>query len=300
MRPLPAPLQAALDGGCTPLCLCWKLVPRGRAPMGFTNHDRDIAFDGVVFRASSGLSASEAETLAGLSTAVTEVAGALSSDAISEDDLAAGVYDDAAMEVWLVDWRAPQDRQRRHLLHAGSIGRVRRGEVHFEAELRAPSHPLEQPSGRLFSRGCDAIVGDARCGVDLTTPRHLGQGRVVASAGPAAFSATGLEGHAPGWFTHGRLQWTSGANAGREALVRAHRLQGAVARIELSAAMPQAPSTGDAFTVTAGCDRTFTTCREKFANAVNYRGFPHMPGNDFAMGYPNHDDGDHDGAPLLD
>ena len=38
---------------------------------------------------------------------------------------------------------------------------------------------------------------------------------------------------------------------------------------------------GDTFTVTAGCDKQFATCQAKFANAVNFRGFPHMPGNDF-------------------
>ena len=43
---------------------------------------------------------------------------------------------------------------------------------------------------------------------------------------------------------------------------------------------------GDTFAVTAGCDKQFATCRAKFANAVNFRGFPHMPGNDFVAAYP--------------
>ena len=43
---------------------------------------------------------------------------------------------------------------------------------------------------------------------------------------------------------------------------------------------------GDAVTVLAGCDRRFATCRDKFANSINFRGFPHIPGNDFVLSYP--------------
>ena len=38
---------------------------------------------------------------------------------------------------------------------------------------------------------------------------------------------------------------------------------------------------GQTFTITAGCDKHLDTCKAKFANTVNFRGFPHMPGNDF-------------------
>src|SRR3712207_7264503 len=48
-------------------------------------------------------------------------------------------------------------------------------------------------------------------------------------------------------------------------------------------------SPGDAFTLSAGCDKSFSTCRDRFANSVNFRGFPHMPGNDFALSYPSSD-----------
>lgn len=47
---------------------------------------------------------------------------------------------------------------------------------------------------------------------------------------------------------------------------------------------------GNALTVYAGCDKQFATCRQKFANGVNFQGFPHIPGNDFLMRYPNSTD----------
>ena len=41
------------------------------------------------------------------------------------------------------------------------------------------------------------------------------------------------------------------------------------------------PAVGDTFIVTAGCDKRFETCKTRFSNASNFRGFPAMPGNKF-------------------
>ena len=43
---------------------------------------------------------------------------------------------------------------------------------------------------------------------------------------------------------------------------------------------------GDGFRLIAGCDKTFETCKAKYANAANFRGFPHMPGEDWVTAYP--------------
>ena len=55
---------------------------------------------------------------------------------------------------------------------------------------------------------------------------------------------------------------------------------------------------GDAFTVTAGCDKSFEMCRSRFSNAVNFRGFPHMPGTDRALAYAGNG-GEMDGGSLF-
>jgi len=297
VRPLPAAMRAAIESGASSLCLCWKLTPASRPAMGFTDHDRDITFDGVVFRAASGFAASEIESSLGLTVDNTEVTGALSTGDLTEEDLAAGVYDDARIEIWLTDWRDPATR---HLLRTGSLGRVARGKVHFSAEIRGLSHYLNQTKGRVYGYGCDATVGDARCKADLSAPAWSASGTVAEATDARLFSASGLAAYADGWFALGRLTWTSGANAGRKAGVKTHGAgQGAASRIGLEAPMPAPIQPGDAFTITAGCDRQFSTCREKFANAENFRGFPHMPGNDFLMRYPNKDDTENDGSPLI-
>ncbi|MDC7788691.1 DUF2163 domain-containing protein [Rhodoplanes sp. TEM] len=282
MRAIPAALQQKLSSGVTTLCRCWVLKRRDGVVLGFTDHDRDIVLEGTVCRAGSGLDASEATTRFGLQVDGGEVSGALADDALTEADLAAGRYDAATVETWLVDWSEPELRV---LLAAATLGEVRREGAAFTAELRAPGERLAQESGRLYTAACTADLGDARCRVDLAAAAHRGSGGVAALAGTATFRASGLDGFADGRFTAGRLAFTSGANAGLDCEVKLHVADIAGVTIALWQAMPEPIAPGDAFVITAGCDKQFATCRDRFANAANFRGFPHIPGNDYVIGH---------------
>ncbi|WP_284247194.1 phage BR0599 family protein, partial [Methylobacterium haplocladii] len=88
---------------------------------------------------------------------------------------------------------------------------------------------------------------------------------------------------ATGWFTGGRLRWTGGANAGLDADIRSQTRTDATVALDLWQPPARNVAPGDAFILTAGCDKRFSTCRGKFANSLNFQGFPHMPGNDFVV-----------------
>lgn len=295
MKTLPDGMQAHLASGTTTLCTCWRLTRRDGVRYGFTDHDRPLSFDGTDFLPESGFSASAIEARADLSVPNLTAEGALSSDALDEADLAAGRFDDAAVEIWRVNWQAPAQRV---LLRAGSLGEVRRGRLHFSAEIRGLAHRLGQTVGRLYQRGCDAELGDARCGVDLTAPGRHGSGAVASVSGAAAFRATVLGDFADAAFTGGRLTWTGGANQGRVIEVRVHRRVGALAAFDLWEAMSEPVAPGDAFDVTAGCDKSLQTCRDRFANLANFRGHGvYVPGGDWIMTYPAQG-GDNDGGSL--
>ncbi|MGB3274546.1 MAG: DUF2163 domain-containing protein [Xanthobacteraceae bacterium] len=283
MRTVPSALQAKLDAGVTTLAQCWKLTRRDGMVVGFTDHDVDLTFDGVTFRAGTGLSASEATSRFGLAVDGAEIAGALSDDSLSEHDLAGGRYDAATIETWLVD---VTDVGLRVLTARGSLGEVRREGAAFGAELRGLADALAQESGRLYTARCGADLGDTRCRVDLASPVFRGSGAVVTVDGMSQFTASGLAGFADGWFSAGKLVWSSGANTGLAMEVKIHRNAGGVVRLVLWQAMADAILPGDGFVVTAGCDKQFSTCRNRFGNSGNFRGFPHIPGNDFVLSYP--------------
>jgi uncharacterized phage protein (TIGR02218 family) len=280
MKTLPPALQSHLNTGTTTLAWCWRLTRADGTRLGFTDHDRDLAFDGTVFEAATGFTATEIKDALGLSVDNLEVSSALKSESLDEDDLAAGLYDDAAVEIWRVNWA---DTGQRVLMRSGSLGEVRRSGAAFTAEVRGLAHYLQQPKGRLFQSGCDADLGDARCGIDLDDPAFRGTGTVLTATAARLITASGLSSYAAGWFTRGLVTFTSGANAGRSQEVKRHTLAATTATIELWQPMALAIAPSDTFTVTAGCDKRFATCQAKFANAVNFRGFPHMPGNDYVL-----------------
>jgi uncharacterized phage protein (TIGR02218 family) len=282
MRSIPSALQAKLDSGVTTLCRCWKLQRRDGLIMGFTDHDQDIVLDGLTFLAGTGLSATEATSRLGLAIDGAEISGALADESLTEAELAAGRYDAADIEVFLVDWSDPALRV---LLARGALGEIRREGAAFTAELRGLAHRLNEESGRLYTATCSADLGDQHCTVDLNDPAFRASGAISALRGGSVFEASGLAGFAGSWFTAGKLSWTSGPNNGLAVEVKSHRVEGATVIVTLWQAMPEPLAVGDELVVTAGCDKRFSTCRDRFANAVNFRGFPHIPGNDFVVSY---------------
>lgn len=277
MKQLPDGLQDHLNGGATTLCWCWKLTRRDGVVQGFTDHDQPLTCDGVTYQAASGFTASAVQSALGLAVDNLSVTGALSAASLNENDLAAGLYDGAAIEIWRVNWSAVAQRV---LMKSGTLGEVARTGHAFTAEVRGLAQALNQPVGRAFGRLCDADLGDARCTVAITPVA----GVVTVAADARRFTVSGLDA-ASGDFTGGRMVFTSGANMGRGGQVKRHA-SGGIVTLELWQAMSQPVAAGDAFTVTPGCDKQFATCRDRFANAVNFRGFPYMPGNDAVLASP--------------
>jgi uncharacterized phage protein (TIGR02218 family) len=273
MKTLPAALAQHLAGEVTTLARCWVLNRLDGSMFGFTDHDRDIVFGGVTFRAATGLDAAEASSELGFAVGGGDVSGVLNSAGLTEDDLAAGRYDGATVTNWLVNWT---EADQRLVTGIGVIGEVKRSDVGFVAEFRSTAHRFDEERGRLFTQSCSADLGDARCGYALATA----YGAVASTDGRLALSAVSLGTFPDGWFTGGRLAFTGGPNNGFATEVKLHRLGSGEGEITLWQLPPYDISVGHEFTITAGCDKRFATCRDRFGNQVNFRGFPHMPGND--------------------
>jgi uncharacterized phage protein (TIGR02218 family) len=279
MKNIAPDFQEHLASGATTLCWCWRLTRRDGAVLGFTDHDEPVAFASQSYAAATGFTASEVQSTLGLAVDNLTVAGALDSAALNEADLAAGLYDDAAIEIWRVNWADPAQRV---LMRKGNLGEVKRGKTGFSAEVRGLAHRLNQPTGRVFAYSCDADLGDARCTKNIATPDFTATGAIAAATGDRRLTATGLGAFAANWFTGGKLTFTTGANAGRAMEIKRHGANS----LELWQAMSEPVAPGDAFTVAAGCDKQFATCKSKFANGLNFRGFPYMPGNDAVLAAP--------------
>lgn len=264
-------LQAHLESEVTTLAMCWKLTRRDGAVMGFTDHDRDIVFDGLTYQASSGFTPSAVANTSELSVDNMDVEGVISNDTITEEDIQAGLYDYAQIEVFVVNY---EDTGQGALnVRTGWLGEVTYDRSHFTAEVRGLMQNLSQKIGELYSASCRAKLGDARCGVELAGYTVTGSVTEVVNNQICADDALVQEN---GWFNGGVMTFTSGDNEGLAMEVKEYR----AGQVTLVLPMPYTVTVGDGYSMVAGCDKRFETCSARFNNAVNFRGEPHVPGLD--------------------
>ncbi len=294
MKSLTPAFKAHIASGITSLAWCWRLTRRDGVRLGFTDHDRDVIFEATTFEAATGFTASEIKDTLGLAVDNLDVQTALSSMRLDEHDLAAGLYDDARVEIWRVNW---QDTAQRALMRKGSLGEISRAGHAFSAEVRGLAHYLNQPRGRTYQYSCDAQLGDVRCGVDIGSAPWRATGSITAVIDRRTIAVSGLDGFGTGHFARGLMTTTSGANTGQRIEVRRHTSAAGGVTLELWQEPARSYTAGDGFFATAGCDKHFATCRDRFANAVRFRGFPHIPGQSFITRVARRDSVN-DGAPL--
>jgi uncharacterized phage protein (TIGR02218 family) len=270
------PIAANLAGPTTTTARIWKVTRRDNQVFGFTSHDQDIRFGGLVYSSTHGQTATAIDTSSGLSVDNLEIMGFLSSS-VTREDLLAGRWDFADVRVMLIDWTDPDAGVLR--LRRGRIGPVRNDRGKIAADLHGMMIALQQRVGETYQPGCRADLGDSRCGVNLAP---FTSSFVVTSVTSRRVFSAAIGSPNPtedNYFALGLVQWTAGANVGTRGFdVKAYTAAGGT--LELYLATPFEIEVGDTGTVYRGCDKTLATCKAVFANVVNFRGEPFVPGQD--------------------
>jgi uncharacterized phage protein (TIGR02218 family) len=287
-------LQTHLSGKVTTIARAWAVTRRDGQVLGFTDHDRPLSFEGIDFGASTGMTARAVEQTTGLSVDNSEALGVLSDVAIREEDVRAGLFDGAKLRAWFVNWRNVEERR---LVFRGRLGELERQGLQFRAELRGLSDLLNQPQGRVYQRPCTAVLGDGSCGFDTSLAGFSVEADVMSVEGGVELRLPEQSGLAEGWFQRGRLQVLTGAAAGTVGTIKSDRDVAGSRVIELWEVLSAGFAPGDRVRVEAGCDKRAETCRGKFSNFQNFRGFPHIPGEDWLVSYPVQN-GENDGGSL--
>ena len=262
------------DGELTSIALCWRLERADGAGIALTSHDQPLLRDDVTFEPAPGMMPASIVRSLGLDSDSGEVAGALSSAALEEQDLALGRWNGATMQLTAFDWADPGGIP--IALLGGEIGSIVVDGDSFSADLRGAAARLEEPVCPATSPECRAHFGDKRCRIDLA-------GRTIRAA---VVSCEGgmltLDENLDDRFVFGRLRYMDGANCGLMTVVLA--VNGTTVQLR---DLPRAPiDIGCRVELREGCDKRFATCVSRFDNAVNFRGEPHLPGNDLLTRYP--------------
>jgi uncharacterized phage protein (TIGR02218 family) len=271
MKTMSAALKAHYALGTTTLATCWKATLTNGAVIASTSLDQDLVIDAVTYLSASSYRASNVDSSSELNPDNLELDGFLASPQISDADIYSGLWDYAAIELFEVNYRDLTTGK--NILRQGTLGQVKAGRSTFTAELRGVMQAYTRTIVRLTTKHCTAELGDERCTKALGPLTVVGTVDSV-SANRVLFSAVRTE--AANWFTGAKLTLTSGLNSGLSMEVKSSQL----GSLTLQEAMPEVVAAGDIYSVYAGCTKRFVEdCQTKHNNVINFRGFPHLPGN---------------------
>ena len=274
MKNISTNLKTHISGEVTTLATCWKIIRKDGVIMGFTSHDKNLIISGLTYLAETGISPTAVQSTAGFAVDNLEVDGMLSSSAISEIHINAGLYDFAELEIFMVNYADLSAGKLQ--LRRGWLGEITFGKNQFVAEVRGLAQKLSQRIGDVFSPLCRASFADSRCG--KSAGAYTSTASVTAAESRQIFIASSLT-QAAGYFNFGKITFTNGANLGLSMEVKDF----ANSKLTLVLPLPYEIANGDNFSIIAGCDKNFDTCKTKFFNAANFRGEPHIPGTDKAL-----------------
>ena len=267
-------MAGIFDEKVSAAALCWRLERADGAGLALTSHDRSLEREGVRYRSEPGILPAAVTRKLGLEPQSAEVAGALSVDELDPADLELGRWDGARVSLEAVDWR-DADAAPIQLL-GGEVGSMSIDGDSFSADLQGAAAKLQRPVCLSTSAECRAAFGDKACRVDLA-------GRTVAAT---VIGGSGneleLDRAFDDRFVLGRLRFMSGENCGTSTVILG--VEGA--RIQVRDMPRGRVEVGCRVQLREGCDKRFATCVERFDNAANFRGEPHLPGNDLLTRYP--------------
>ncbi len=271
MRIISPQLEAHFSDRLQTLTTCWKITRKDNVELGFTDHDQILNLDGLEYDSIAGFTPSTVESKSNMSVDNLDVEGQFFPSKIAQEDILCGLYDFAEIEIFVVNYN--DLTQGKLVAKRGRLGEVTLSGQMFQAEVRGLTQHLSQTIGNVFSPSCRAVLGDNKCGVDLTP--FTVSAIVSEISNNQTFKASVLTEDA-GWYIGGEVIWTSGNNVGRRMEVK----EFAATQLVLALPMGKSISVGDGFDIIAGCDKTRETCQNKFSNIINFRGEPDVPGTD--------------------
>lgn len=272
MKSLTPALSAHLGQEVTTICTCWKATLQNGTIYGFTDHTADLLIGGVLYESASGYTPTAVQGNSNLAVDNLEVVGLLDSNAITDADLNAGLWDYADIEIFQVNYADLTMGSNK--LVKGRTGEIKYGMQEFTAELRGLAQQLQQTIGKVYSPSCRAEFGDAQCKINLVDYTY--PTTVTGVIDQRQFNASALI-LPNGFFAFGKVIFDSGDNAGIAMEIKAS----SPGALELRLPMPYPIAVGDAFRAIAGCRKRFAEdCKAKFSNVINFRGEPWVPGND--------------------
>lgn len=282
MRTIPSNLLEHLRGEVATLAICWAIEKNNGEVIRSTDHDRDIEITSGphagVYRSAANITGSDVRSTSDLSVDNMEVEGALPDEweipDVTVAEIEAGLLDNAGVQVFGVNYEAPNDGQL--IERRGYLGIPSRdSDGRYKIEVRGMTQRLQQNIGWTYSERCNVVeFGDVRCGFNLVAATREAVVTAVTSRRRFDIEITaGDPAPIPTYFYGAKLTFTSGANDDFFREVKSAVISGGTMTISTWEEFPADPMVGDTLLLPPACDRRLSTCRDVHANILNFRGY---------------------------
>lgn len=277
MKKLTPELSAAISKNSLTLVKCWKIELISGEVKAFTSHDQDIKIAGLTYLSSPGMDSGKLEIDNSIDHKTNEILGVIDSEQIKAEDIAAGRFDNATVEMFLVDY-ANSDLGVIPLI-CGRISDIESRDSRFFAKLKSISNVVNSNIGDVYTPFCRCRFSDSKC--CMNPEKYTFSGVVSSVDGSVDFFCTSPEiiSKPAGYFAYGVLKFLDGQN--QNILLDVQQFTSG--HFTLMSEPPYGIMAGDRFEVLAGCDKKFSTCAERFDNGLNFRGEPHLPGTEYLL-----------------
>jgi len=278
MKNLTPAMLAHIAQENTNLALCWSMILMDESEFYYTDSDKPIEYDGNTYQPYAAIVPSATSTTSNLAVDNMEVTLAWDGDLATETEIRGGRFDFATMNIFFVNYDDPDGMGTIPILK-GKLGEIIIEDNLVRVDIRGMTQYLQQRMGELYSIGCQATFGDSRCKVDAGDPIYT-KAFSVDSVDPVhpkrKFNILEVLGVADGYFTGGYIHWLGGTNKNTKMDIKVYFESGQA--VELYEPLIRDIQPGDSGNIIVGCDKKFETCKTKFDNMINFRGFPHLTG----------------------
>jgi len=272
MKTLPAGLAAQYASGTSTLAYALKLQRQDGQLFGFTSGPRDVLIQGLQYNATQGLLVSDLETHAGFAVDNLELTTLDDGSLFKQNEVFGGVWRNCKFWIYRFNFQNVSDGL--ETLFVGTLGDITMQLGAVKVELRGLQAAFQQSIGAIVSASCRARLGDALCRVDLAPLTATGM--ITSGTSRRIFDVLAFN-QPQDYFTEGMVTFTSGACKGMSAKVKFSDGN----QLELQLPLPSDLTAGDTLVAIPGCRKRYLEdCTQRFNNALNFQGEPHLPGID--------------------
>jgi uncharacterized phage protein (TIGR02218 family) len=271
MKSIGSNLARSLSEPTLGLVKCFKITLKNGEMLGFSECPEDIVVEDTLYRSCCGFEESGQSSFSDMTSGESSLVAIVDNVGVDIGEIISGKFDGAMVDIFMVD--------REHLSYgkisiiSGSMDSIKISGERVYFNITGIMGVLEKTIGNVYSPLCRAQFCDAKCSLNIHNHTFFGEITSVPNETEFHTDSESILTKAEDYFKYGLVKFVDGPSAGSSVEVK----QSHEGNIVTSTSLPKGLEAGNQFSLVTGCDKKFSSCIEKFQNAINFRGEPNLP-----------------------